>query len=170
VVKLGAPVPCDRRPVSCNDTITGGEGADELTGNAGANQFNFANGSGGGALATFTDAGTTNFDTGDVFAFTAPIDIITDFTSGTDDVSVQAGGIDLDGLAFATGVDLTAVNFIQGDWSAANNEFTIDTTNGGDTLIFYNAVDADIQNAGNLVANFAVLLGTTGVVTGDFIA
>ena len=158
------------------DTVTGGTGADNITANTGidtmsgrggANEFTFATGDGGTARTGVTAAGA-NFADGDTITFGAAIDIITDFVSGTDDLQVAATGAvtNLNGAAIATVLALNANAWIRGDW--ASGTFTVDAA-GADSLVMYSAANAAFNAAGNNLANFVVLQGTTSVVAGDFI-
>ena len=129
-----------------NDTINGGKGADTLTGGPGDNTFVLATGdsfaatSGAGAAVTFSNG----------------VDSITDFTTGTTESPVDSAVLNGTEIFFAEfglarivngsyNIIISSANGVYGvlgDYSAANNVFTMDSLAvpgedySGDILVF----------------------------------
>ena len=166
-------MPCDRRPVSCNDTITGGAGADLLTGGAGADTFIFQTID--GVNATATGNRTAVFGNG--------VDVITDFNVTQGDV-FELGGINQDGIGIGNSVSILAngriqVNaptqtintgqdtryFISGNWNQATNTFT-DVSGGGinPSYIIFEADLGTVPEGQDLIVNNTDFLNTTDLI------
>lgn len=113
-----------------NDILTGRSGADLLIGGTGADQFRY-------------NGGETGFDR------------ITDFTSGTDKITLSGSGFTQTGaLTYQAGAGVTA--------TTANSTFLYDTNTG---IVSY---DADGSGAGAAVQLAQLNLGLT-LTVGDFI-
>mgnify|MGYP000055279160 FL=1 len=91
-----------------DDTLKGKAGADTLTGGTGADNFEF----GGQALAL---TGLFLGETGTLLRFTGTVtntigkDTITDFLSGTDEITLDLSTFNVAALAGSAGIDLSAV-------------------------------------------------------------
>jgi hypothetical protein len=148
------------------DTITGGAGADDITGGAGADVIVMAAAASVARTAeTITAASLAN---GETITFGNGVDIIRGFVSGTDKLDVTTANAV---TTFAAGADVQGLtangNFaIRGNFNAATGAFTVAAA-GADTLVLTNAVNADLDAAGQ--TGFVVLIGTTSVANGDFI-
>lgn len=108
------------------DTISGGAGADNLTGNAGADTYT------GGAGA---DDFTILEDSTGITVATA--DIITDFVTGTDTVSVNQDGA---GATEVVIVDGTSIADFTALVAAVDAIFTANDGNNDNTAVYYNAL------------------------------
>ena len=155
-----------------NDKITGGTGADKMTGGAGADTFVFVAGDGGAQRISFNDVdGDGKISINDQLIFGGAIDIITDFTSGSDKLDVPGSPT----LQVATigstskSVSLAAntVFTIRGTWDEATSIFTVSST-GSDTIALYVTTAGDFDTAQN-IGNYVVLQGVTSVVAADFV-
>lgn len=137
---------------SGNDVINGGAGIDTLTGNGGLNTFSFVNGDAN--TFAFSDLDENNFiTTGDTFTFAGGTDVITDFTYGSDSLSIAGVNV-----ANATYVNTATsslaapgvgqVSLILGNYS--NGVFSA-TTVGTDTLAIYNNGDVGSTHVEGIV-------------------
>jgi hypothetical protein len=103
------------------------------------------------------------------------VDVITDFTSGTDDLIVGQATVAFEGTAPTALVGATAGDIAEdeihagrGDFVASTGVFTFSAT-GADTLLAVNdgtAADDVLSTNTNVV----ILTGVTALVAGDFIA
>jgi Ca2+-binding RTX toxin-like protein len=149
------------------NTITGGSGADVLTGGAGADVFVVAAANSVAASGTTFAGGTVaNADT---ITFGNGVDVITDFTSGTDKLSgLYAAALPASLIGQTTG-DLAAAAAYQarGTFTASTGAFVFGAA-GPDTLVVFGG--AGIQDALSSNTTMLVLLGNTGIVAADLIA
>jgi len=120
------------------DSITGGAGADSMTGGSGADIYTLAVGS--SSVFTASSFVGANIAAGDSVTFGSGIDVITDFTSGTDQLNVTATGI---GAAAITGIGTAIATFLvntvyllSGTYVSSSGQFIIAADGGGaDTLV-----------------------------------
>jgi len=105
---------------------------------------------------------------GETFVFANGVDVITDFTSGTDFLDVTtAANYTL--LSAASAVNATTVgnNYsIRGSYVATTGVFT-QAAAGADSLVITSAVTTIITGATEL--GIVILVGTTTLTTADFI-
>ena len=160
-----------------NDTLHGDDGNDTLNGETGADTLYGEGGNDNlvGGLAAETDAdflvggsgkdtltgggGADTFDYNDVaesrFGLNSR-DTITDFLSGTD--TIDLAGIDAN---TGTGGD-EAFSFIATDFTGVAGQLRLDTTNATHHLVL-----GDVNGDG--LADFAIDIGASNVVAGDFV-
>jgi len=153
---------------SGNDGITGGADADNLTGGAGADVF----------VQTTTSSVDSTANTlgatygGSTLTFGDGVDIITDFVSGTDDLSTTIAGAVTE-LVNATVVGNLTINtnyFAKGTF--ANGVFTFDSTVTASTANVAVLVVADAAGGQSIAAedSVVILTGIASVAAADFIA
>ena len=115
------------------NSITGGQGVDTLTGGSGADTFNFVRGDAEGYVFT-ADGGTND----SFFLGTAGTDVITNFTSGSDKLTI-AGVSSLAGYVPAdTEVIPGVASFVLGSYNATSHVFSVDS-GGLSTLVIFNS-------------------------------
>jgi len=169
-----------------DDTISGGAGDDVLFGGAGDDSITTGTGSDdvtllpgltntGLSTASTANALTATIANGDTITFGNGVDVITDFTSGTDDLIVGQATVAFEGTAPTALVGATAGDIAEdeihagrGDFVASTGVFTFSAT-GADTLLAVNdgtAADDVLSTNTNVV----ILTGVTALVAGDFIA
>jgi hypothetical protein len=155
-----------------NETLIGTSQADTMTGGTGNDTFVFSAGDGGAARINFNDADNdTKISDGDTLQFGGAIDIITDFTSGSDKLDVP-GSPTLQVATIgstSTSVSLAAntVFTIRGNWNSATSTFTVNNA-GSDTIALY-VTTTGAFDTGQGNNNYVVLQGVTSVVSTDFI-
>ena len=135
-----------------NDEITGGVGADTLTGGAGNDVFVFGVGSSGSTVAT--------------------VDVITDFTAGTDDIDFTGAGAitnvyDQRLLSIANGTDLGVAAGQAQAAAAAGASTAVLFVLDGHTYVYVNDTTAGFSAANDLIVDITGFTGT--ITTADFV-
>ena len=151
---------------SSANTITGGTGADVMVGGSGADTFIIAIGDSVARTAEgLTEAGIV---AGETVTFANGVDVITDFTSGTDFLDVTtATNYALLSVASAINALTVGNNYsIRGNYVASTGVFT-QAAAGTDSLVITSAVTNTISGATEL--GMVVLVGTATLTTADFI-
>lgn len=149
-----------------NDTLTGGAGADTINAGTSVASIVMTAGSSVARTAETLDAG--NIGDGQTLVFGNKVDVISNFTPGSDSLDVATAG---QRLIFGPGQDgrnLTANdNYgLRGDWNSGTDTFTVNTGAGADLLVVTNAANADIDSAAQ--TSIVILTGVTNLATGDF--
>ena len=111
-----------------DDEITAGTGNDTITGGAGDDDFNALGVASSSTVASAVSL-TATIAAGDTLTFANGVDVVTDFTAGSDDIDVTtAAAVAVDDLVSAVST-LTLVdntNYIQyGSWNATTKVFTM---------------------------------------------
>ncbi len=131
------------------DTITGGAGADTIILGAGADTVKIAAAGDTGTL-TVNDADNSGAIS-DNDTITGVMDVINDFTTyvsngnaDADDISILSTLNDLSGGAgdAVTGLAANSYQVIRGNWNGTT--FTVDTSNGADTLVAFDDGTNDV--------------------------
>jgi len=151
---------------SSANTITGGTGADVMIGGSGADTFIIAVGDSIARTAeNVTEAGMI---AGETFVFANGVDVITDFTSGTDFLDVTtAANYTLLSAAGAVNATTVGNNYsIRGNYVATTGVFT-QAAAGADSLVITSAVTTIITGGTEL--GIVILVGTTTLTAADFI-
>jgi hypothetical protein len=168
------------------DVINGGSGSDVLAGGAGADSITTGSGSddvvildgltntGLSVVASATSFAAATVANGDTMTFANGVDVITDFTSGVDDLVVSQATVTFEATAPTTLIGATVADLAEdevhgarGDYTSSTGVWTFSAT-GSDYLIAINdgtaADDSLITNT-----NVMILTGVTALVAGDFI-
>ena len=151
---------------SSANTITGAAGADVMVGGSGADTFIIGAGASIALTAeTMTEAAIL---AGETMVFANGVDVITDFTSGTDFLDVvtatnytliSAGGALL-------GRTIGSNYSIRGTYTASSGSFA-QAAAGADSLVITSAVTTTVD--GVLELGIVILVGTATLTTADFI-
>lgn len=151
-----------------NDSVTTGTGTDNII-ILGLTVENTALSTAPTAQSIATSGSIAN---GDTITFGNGLDIITDFTSGTDNLVVSLATTIFEGIAPTSLVgvselDLTEDTAFQarGDYVASTGVFTLSAT-GADTLFLLND-DIAADDVLSTNTNFILLSGVTSLVAGD---
>lgn len=144
------------------NSITGGKGVDTLTGGSGIDTFNFVAGDAASYVFTAASGGDNSIGAGDTFTFAADgPDVITNFTQGTDKIS-------LTGVSSVLGINTApesyayaasgVVSTVQGTYDTVSQTFSVQG-GGGSVLVVFNAGSG---------SEGIVLTGVTSLTSGDF--
>jgi hypothetical protein len=154
---------------SAGDVISGGGGADDIDGNAGVDRMT---GGAGADVFIFAD--------GDSGITVATADVISDFTTGTDDIDL-AGLVaaDLatdyeegDGSAAETFADLVTLANASLDPAAGGGEFVFvayNAMNTGNAYVFFDASGDGSFGAGDTLIILTGISTAAGITSADFI-
>jgi len=147
-------------------TINGGTGGDWLTGGSGADTFVHATGDSVGYSAT---SESSTFTATDTITFGNGVDVISNFTAGTDTIDTATSGAAITAIGVATGLTTSAQNYyLSGDYVVATGVFTIAADGvGADTLVMDNA---DAGATIDVNTSYIVLIGvnSANLVAGSF--
>lgn len=155
-----------------NDTITGGAGNDTVTGGAGADTFLV--GAIGSSTAPSADTLTVAIANGNTITFGNGVDVVTDFTTGTDKIDVPvAATAALNALSLLRNLDLVAnVTYtLLGTFNAATRVFTVDgtatasTANVATALVVGDVGFSTFQNT----TGWTILQGVVTTAAADFV-
>jgi len=160
-----------------SDVLAGGAGADSITTGSGADDVVILDGltnTGLSVVASATSFAAATVANGDTMTFANGVDVITDFTSGVDDLVVSQATVGFENTAPTTLIGATVaalaedeVHGARGDFVSSTGVFTFSAT-GSDFLMAVNdgtaADDSLITNT-----NVMILTGVTALVAGDFI-
>jgi Ca2+-binding RTX toxin-like protein len=155
-----------------NDTITGGAGNDTVTGGAGADTFLV--GAIGSSTAPSADTLTVAIANGNTITFGNGVDVVTDFTTGTDKIDVPvAATAALNALSLSRTLDLVAnVTYtLLGTFNAATRVFTVDgtatasTANVATALVVGDVGFSTFQNT----TGWTILQGVVTTAAADFV-
>ena len=158
------------------DTITGGTGADIYTGGAGADVFVTAPAAlASNSVAASATSLTATIAAGDTMTFGNGVDIIRDFTTGTDTIKVGAATATINGVVPTALIGATAGAIAEntghgsrGTFVESTGVFTFNTT-GTDFLFAINdTVVADDSLLTN--TNITILIGVSALVAADLVA
>jgi Ca2+-binding RTX toxin-like protein len=151
-----------------NDSVTTGTGTDNII-ILGLTVLNTALSTAPSATSIAIAGSIAN---GDTITFANGLDIITDFTSGTDNLVVSLATTIFEGIAPTTlvGASSTALTEdtafqARGDYVASTGVFTLSAT-GADTLFLLND-DTAADDVLSTNTNFILLSGVTSLVAGD---
>jgi Ca2+-binding RTX toxin-like protein len=169
-----------------DDTINGGTGDDVLFGGAGEDSITTGTGdddivwlpgltnTGLSTAPSGTTVAGATIANGDKITFANGVDVINDFTSGTDDLVVSQATATFEGVVPTTLIgedpaDFTDTKLLgaRGDFVSSTGVFTFSAT-GADFLLTANDGTA-ADDVASTNTNFVVLVGVTALVAGDLI-
>jgi len=168
-----------------DDTVNSGAGDDKIFMSSGEDSITTGTGSDdvyvtgmllntGLSTASSANTLTATMAVGDTITFGNGVDVITDFTSGTDDLVVSAATATLEGivpteLVGATAGDLAedTVHSTRGNFVSSTGVFTFSAT-GTDLLVAIND-GTGVDDVLSTNTNVMILTGVTALVAGDLI-
>lgn len=169
---------------AANNTLNGGDGQDTLNGNGGTDILNGGNGAdsinagtsvadivmaaGSSVARTAETISVGNFGNGETITFGNKVDVISNFTSGSDDLDVTTANNYVQFGPGGDGQNLTANNNygLRGNWNSGANTFTLNFAAGNDLLVVTNAANADLDSAAQ--TSIVIMTGVSNLVGGDF--
>jgi len=157
-----------------DDIIIGGAGADTITGGAGADTIDLGNDTAQDKVviaapddtATISvvdnDSSNTLSNNDVISPSSGSFDVISNFVHGTDKLDLHAvnNGSSNDTWDSTNGLDANAYQIVVGTWDVDNNQFTVDSGNGTDTMVLFDDGSNDVA---------VILLGVTDIDSSDLI-